>query len=104
LAQRRGRDLLDQLRTEFEFVVVDSSPILPVADALLVAQLVDGALLSVLCDISRLPRVHDAYARLTTLGVNVLGAVVNGAADDHSDYGYGKYYTSSGRSLNGEKP
>src|SRR5262249_11395782 len=86
LARSRGQDIFNQLRSEFEFVIVDSSPLLPVADGLLVAQLVDGALLSLLCDVSRLPRVYEACSRLTSLGVTILGAVVNGTVDNLSDY------------------
>jgi capsular exopolysaccharide synthesis family protein len=92
LAQARGRDVLNKLRNDFEFVIVDSSPLLPVADALLVAQLVDGALLSLLCDVSRLPRVHEACARLASLGVTMLGAVVNGTVDHSADYSQNYYY------------
>jgi capsular exopolysaccharide synthesis family protein len=96
LARSRGEDIFNQLRGEFEFIIVDSSPLLPVADGLLVAQLVDGALLSLLCDVSRLPRVYEACSRLTSLGVTVLGAVVNGTVDNFSDYDKRYIYTSHG--------
>src|SRR5262249_20891137 len=86
LGRDRGPEIFKRLRSEYEFIIVDSSPLLPVADGLLVAKQVDGVLLSLLCDVSRLPRVYEACTRLTSLGVTVLGAVVNGTANNFSDY------------------
>jgi polysaccharide biosynthesis transport protein len=69
--------------------VVDSSPVLPVADSLMVAQQVDGVLFAILREVSRLPKVHEAYQKLVVLGVRMLGAVVNGTSGDIYGYGYG---------------
>jgi len=68
------------LKRDFEFIIVDSPPVLPVADALLISQHVDAVILSVLREVSRIPRVREAYDRLEMLNVRVLGAVVNGIA------------------------
>jgi capsular exopolysaccharide synthesis family protein len=87
LAQPRSRNVFDQLREQFNFVVVDSAPLLPVADTLLLAQHVDAALFSILRDVSQFPRVHAAHARMAALGVPILGAVVSGMkADMHYKY------------------
>jgi hypothetical protein len=72
-----------------------------VTDALLVAQETDGVLVSVLRDVSRLPRVHAACGRLAFLGVRVLGAVVTGAAP--ADL-YGAAYRYVGYEARPEKP
>jgi capsular exopolysaccharide synthesis family protein len=79
--------LLAQLKTEYEFVVVDSSPVLAVADGLLLAQNVDGALFSLMQDVSQTPKVSAAYQRLTMLGVPILGAVLLGTAEHDKYYG-----------------
>jgi succinoglycan biosynthesis transport protein ExoP len=73
---------LRQFREEFDFVIIDSSPVLPVVDPLLIGQLADGTILSVLRDVSRMPNVYAAYQRLTAGGVRVLGAVVNGVRSE----------------------
>ena len=80
LAQPRSRNLFDQLRERFDFVIVDSAPVLPVADTLLLSQHADAALFSILRDVSRLPRVHAAHERMAALGVPILGAVVSGTS------------------------
>ena len=84
--------LLDRLKERFDFVIVDSSPILPVADAMLiVAQHVDAVLFSIFRDVSRKTKVRAAFERLQRLGVPVLGAVVTGA---HGGLYGNNYYDS----------
>lgn len=80
--------LFNRLRGQFDFVVVDSCPVLPVADALLIGQHVDGVVISVLQDISQLPKVQNASDKLTALNILLLGAVVNGVKPDIHAYGY----------------
>jgi capsular exopolysaccharide synthesis family protein len=81
--------VFERLRNDFDFIVVDSSPVLPVADSLMIAQQVDGVLFAILREVSRLPKVHEAYQKLVTLGVRMLGAVVNGTSGEVYGYGYG---------------
>ena len=72
------RTVLSELKEQYDFVIIDVSPILPVADALLIGEHADAVLLSVLRNVSRLPAVHAAQQRLAALGIRVLGAVVIG--------------------------
>lgn len=90
LTQQNLTDCFAALRRKFDFIIVDTSPILPVVDALLVAKHVDAAILSVFCDVSQAPKIQLAYSRLINLGVNVLGSVVTGS-HPASMYGYGHY-------------
>jgi polysaccharide biosynthesis transport protein len=79
LARDGLEGIFEKLREEFDFIVVDSHPVLPAADSLLIGQHVDAAILSVLRDVSQTPRVYAASQKLGALGIRVLGAVVNGA-------------------------
>jgi capsular exopolysaccharide synthesis family protein len=89
LARDGVAELFRQMKERFEFIVLDSSPVLPLNDPLLLALHAEGVLFSVLRDVSRLPQVHAAAQRLADLGVCLLGAVVSGTQDS---LGYGKYY------------
>ena len=80
-----------------DFVIVDTSPVLPVSDALLIGQYVDGAVCAILRDVSRLPRVQAAYSRLTALNIRVLGAVFAGV----SGTSYGSHYQYHGYAYSG---
>jgi capsular exopolysaccharide synthesis family protein len=88
LARGGAQEMFDRLREEFDFVVVDSHPILPATDSLLVGQNVDAVILAVMRDVSQVPRVHAAGQRLTSLGIRVLGAVVNGMPSEVYENGY----------------
>jgi capsular exopolysaccharide synthesis family protein len=78
LAQHRALDLFARLRAEYDLILVDSSPVLPVADALLIGQSADAVIFSVLREVSRLPSLQLASQRLAALGVRTLGAVLSG--------------------------
>jgi polysaccharide biosynthesis transport protein len=80
--------LFGQFREQFDFVIVDSSPILPVADALIIAQQADAVIFSIFRDVSSKTKVSAAAHRLECLGVPILGAVVTGG---HGGV-YGNYY------------
>ncbi len=84
--------LFARLKEQYDFVIVDSSPILPVADALIIAQQVDAVLFSILADVSRKTKILAAHQRIAALGVKVLGAVVTGSHES----GYGTSYYDSG--------
>jgi capsular exopolysaccharide synthesis family protein len=79
LAQKGVSGLFDKLAEEYEFIVIDAGPMLPVADSLMLAQHADGAILSALCDVSRLPMLEAAHQRLASVRTCMLGAVVQGA-------------------------
>ncbi len=78
LAQEGVRSVFDQLKEDYDFIIVDSSPVLPVADSLNLAQNVDAVIFSVLRDVSTTPTLYAAQQRLSSLGVRILGGVVIG--------------------------
>jgi capsular exopolysaccharide synthesis family protein len=73
---------LRELRADYDFVVLDASPILPVADTRIISQHVDGVVLSILRDVSQVPKVIAACEILQAFGVRMLGAIVTGAGGD----------------------
>jgi capsular exopolysaccharide synthesis family protein len=85
LAQAHARSIFDRLRERFDFIILDTAPVLPVADTLLLAQYVDAALFSILREVSQIPKVQSAYERIAALGVPILGAVLAGS---HSESYY----------------
>jgi polysaccharide biosynthesis transport protein len=75
------------LSVQFDYVIIDAGPVLKVADPLLVGQHVDAAVVSVLKDVSKVPNVYEAVERLRSVGITVLGSVVNGVKDDVARHG-----------------
>ena len=76
-------------RQRYEMIIIDSPPILPVPDALILGQWTDGALLAARYDVSRSPQVERARRQLDNAGIPLLGTVIN--AMRSSDSYYGRY-------------
>ena len=82
-ALTNGKDqlLFAALQEDYEFVIIDGSPILPVADSRYLSQHVDTVVLSVFRDFSRMPKVIDACEILESFGVTNLEAVVTSTTE-----------------------
>jgi succinoglycan biosynthesis transport protein ExoP len=93
----RWRAIKEQVEARFDFVVVDSSPLLLVSDTLLLAREADGVVLSVLLGVSHVTHVAETAARLRTVGAQLTGVVVNGVSSEV--YGaadrYGSRYSAT---------
>ena len=73
------RNVLKELKSQFDFVILDSGPVLTGAEPLLIGQHSDATILSVRRDVSQLPKITTACERLRSVGVHIMGCVVNGA-------------------------
>lgn len=73
--------VLAGFRGSFDHIVIDAGPVLSFADVLLLGQASDVAIVATMRDVSRVPQVMAAVERLRSVGVKVLGAVVNGVDD-----------------------
>jgi capsular exopolysaccharide synthesis family protein len=82
LAKEGVDEIFKQLRSAFDYIIIDASPVLASADALVMGQYVDAAVMSVLRDASRVPKVFEACDRLRGVGVRVMGTVFNGSKQD----------------------
>jgi succinoglycan biosynthesis transport protein ExoP len=88
------RDVLACLCKEYDHVLIDSPPLLPVSDAAALAPLVDGVLMVVEASTSK-RTVRQAYARLAHVGAKVFGVAlnrVNSASPDYYYYNPDSYY------------
>ena len=90
----RTAQVLEALREHADFVIIDTPPVLPVADALGLGRLVSGALLVVETGRVPLPAVQRAKAELTRNQVRILGMVLNRFDDQDSLAPYRFDYTA----------
>lgn len=89
LAQDNVRTLFEQLKQQYDFIIIDAPPVLPVTDSLLLGQHVDSVLFAILRDVSRAPAIHAAQQKMAPLGVPSLGAVVLGTDAEFTEKNYG---------------
>jgi capsular exopolysaccharide synthesis family protein len=105
LKSARLSDLIARLRQTYDLVIIDTPPVLPVADALILGRWADGAVMAARFDASRLPLVERANRQLALAGIPVLGVVVNGVRGQDAAYGnyaYSyNYYPSRSERSNG---
>jgi capsular exopolysaccharide synthesis family protein len=92
LSNGRMKTLLERVSPAFDWVIIDSPPCLPVADAGLIANWCDGLLLVVRAGFT--PSAVLTKARQELKGRNVVGVVLNAVLDDALSYGpyYGGYH------------
>jgi capsular exopolysaccharide synthesis family protein len=84
---------MDQLQRHFDIVLLDSSPILPVADAAILSSQVDGTIMVERELVSRRTNVVEALERLDSAGGRLMGTVFVGSRENgHYGYGYGYGY------------
>ncbi len=90
------RQLLIDLKERFDIVILDSPPVLPVADPLILASQVDGVIVVGRCEQTRRGELQRAMSSLMQSDANMLGVVLNevDARAERYDYGGGTgYYT-----------
>jgi polysaccharide biosynthesis transport protein len=80
--------LVQELRRTYDYVVVDTAPLLPVTDAAVLSRVVDGTIL--VADAGRVRRgqVAQALANLEQVSGRVLGVVLNRIQRDETSYEY----------------
>ena len=83
--------LIWQLATEADVVLLDSPPILPVADATVLAPILDGVLLVAARDQATGRRIQRALQEMDRVGAKTLGLVFNKAKAGDGDYYYPYY-------------
>ena len=94
-------ELLEQVRDEYDFVVLDTPPLLVVTDPSIVASMVDGVIMTLRIRRKSKPNANESISILRAVGANILGVVINnsdeaGSSDGYRGYGYYRYgrYTS----------
>ncbi len=88
--------MLEALREKFEYVIIDTPPVLVVTDPCSVAPRVDGVLLCVRLSRHTRDFGRRALEQLRDVGANMTGIVINGVEESDA-YGYGSYSYSDYR-------
>ncbi|HLK50440.1 MAG TPA: polysaccharide biosynthesis tyrosine autokinase [Bryobacteraceae bacterium] len=87
-------DLLDRLRQEFDFVVIDAPPVLPVADARILGGIADGVVLVLRSGVTDRESALEALECLRTNGAAILGTVLNDWRLSRAEAQKYQYYSS----------
>jgi polysaccharide biosynthesis transport protein len=95
LSSKEMEDLLTRARAEYDFVFLDTPPVLAVTDASVLGRLADAAILIIRYNAAQKPVVRRCIDLLERSGTHLLGVAVNAVdftAPEYSDYYGRKYY------------
>jgi polysaccharide biosynthesis transport protein len=88
LSSPRVQKLLDELSERVDLVLLDSPPVLPVTDALVISRCADALILVTKAEVTTRGAMQRAIELLQQVGAPLRGLVMNGA-DEREFYGYG---------------
>lgn len=95
LESEEMRNLIEELKQRYDYVIIDTPPVLLISDALALAPMTDGAVLVCRHEVSFVSDIARALHQLEFAKANILGVVVNdykAPAKGKYGYGYKKYY------------
>ena len=77
IGQEKFKKTIEALKEKYDYVIIDSSPILMVTDSILVSRVVDATILIAIYNKTRIDDLKSAVRRINYVGGNVAGVVVN---------------------------
>lgn len=101
------RELFDKLAHEFDFILIDSPPVVPVVDAVLLDRLTGGTLMVVASHKTKKRDLASAVKQLDTVGAKLVGFALNFVPVSESDarrYGYYRFQETPSSTAAAGKP
>jgi polysaccharide biosynthesis transport protein len=99
IISERMKDMLNELRSRYDHIIVDSPPLVNVTDPVILSTMVDGVILVVHGGKSTRDLVRRARQELATVGAKIFGVVLNNVdlrREGYDNYYYDRYYTNYG--------
>jgi capsular exopolysaccharide synthesis family protein len=91
LNSQAAREMFEELALNFDWVLIDTPPLLPVADSLVLAQMADATVIVATYGQTKKRQLRRALNSLETAHVEPLGMILNEVTKD-AGYGYGYGY------------
>ncbi|GBF33840.1 tyrosine-protein kinase EpsD [Desulfocucumis palustris] len=91
LGSQKMKALMEKVSLHYDTVILDAPPVIAVTDAAVLAPMVDGVVLVVKADSSRIDMVKEAKLRLEKVNANIVGVVLNEVKMHADDYRYYSY-------------
>ena len=92
LGSGRMRTLIESLREQFDYIVIDLPPVNIVSDALSISSLITGMIVVVREKYTEKKELKRCYRQLKMANVNILGCVFGGVSQEHAPYSKYKKY------------
>lgn len=107
ISSNRMKSLLDDMKDEYDYIFIDSPPILHLADGLILSTLVEGTVLVAKMGKTTFDTFTTSLKKLYEFKPHILGAILNGlstrALGSQSHYKYYEYYDNEDTKKQGRK-
>ncbi len=94
LGSERMKDLIDALYTMYDFVILDSAPVLGMTDSLYLSTFTEGVIVVIRAGETSREALKETKRLLQKINAKILGVVLNGLKESDMKYGYYSYYYS----------
>ncbi|MDY0230913.1 MAG: polysaccharide biosynthesis tyrosine autokinase [Candidatus Saccharicenans sp.] len=92
LSSRKMQLLLENLEEQFDYILIDTPPILTVTDARVLGKMVDGLVLVVQADKTPKEALSQSREIINLLNLRTFGVVINSISLENRGYHYRHYY------------
>jgi capsular exopolysaccharide synthesis family protein len=92
IGSKKMEDFIAEAKGVFDFIILDSPPVISVTDAVILSGMADASIQVVRSGKILVPAARNAKEKLANTKAKFLGVVLNGMKAEHSDYGYYHYY------------
>ena len=86
------KKFFDTLKIEYDYVIIDSPPVQPVSDTLILAQAVDNNFFIIRADETTTGSLMSSIKKIKSVGAKIDGIVLNDVDTSKGSYGYYNYY------------
>lgn len=91
LSSGKFKNMLEQLREDYDFIIIDTPPLGSVVDASIISALVDGTIIVVEAGNMNYRIIQKVRDKILASGSRILGVVLNKVDKSKKSYGYYKY-------------
>ncbi|HKL09924.1 MAG TPA: CpsD/CapB family tyrosine-protein kinase [Clostridia bacterium] len=93
IGSKRMKDFLDEAGEMFDYILIDSPPVLAVTDASILSTKIDGTILVIESGKTEIDHAMESKKQLEKVGANIIGAILNKVkVIGKSKYGYYSSY------------
>ena len=96
LVSNSMKRFIEKLKENYDYILIDSPPIVPVTDGTILASFLDRVVLVCASGQVEIDMAKRAKEALDKVGANILGTVLNKVAVDSKKYSYYYYYRNEG--------
>ncbi|AYE33871.1 CpsD/CapB family tyrosine-protein kinase [Clostridium septicum] len=88
LGSKAMKNLLKELRENFDYIIIDTPPVQAVTDSQVLSTEADGTLLVIKAEKTKRDSVHNSINLLRKVNANIIGTVLNGVNNNSENYHY----------------